>query len=118
MQPPEPLQARLEGRLPAAGRRMPGLQVREDGRQLRERVHGGIVEARRCRREQRRHVEPVQLVLLGAPQRRVREQLDDQVGDGVPHRPPDARGVVAALQVVADVLDGIGADLFALRPHA
>ena len=118
VQPAEPLEACLEGRLPPSGRGLPGLQVRKDGRELRERVRGGIVEARLYRPQQRGHVEPVQLVLLRAPERGVRQQLDDQVGDRVPHRPPDARGVVAALQVVADAVDRIRTDAVTLRPDA
>ncbi len=102
-------QARLERGLGAAGAARPGLVLREEGRDLLERVGRGRVEDGRDRSgvggrgEELIDAEEIGLVRLARrPEARVGEEPREEVDDRVAERVADAGRVVAGLPEVRE----------------
>ena len=123
IQPAQPFEPGLEGGLRPIGRSVPDLEIVEQRADLQQRMDAGVGQVQRRRRsrvarDQGFRVELENLVALGrAPQRRVGEQLDPQIGDGVAQGAADARRVVVLRDVAGELAERFAPPLGPGRPQ-
>jgi hypothetical protein len=123
VQPAQPFEAGLEGGLGPVVRCVPGFEVIEQSADLDQRVNGWGREVdprgrSRIARDQRRCVKLEDVVgFRRAPQRRVGQQLDPQVGHGVAQGAADARRVVVLLNVASEITERLAPPLRSIRPQ-
>ncbi len=121
-QVPQARQAGLERGLRLAPAAVPGLEVGEDGGDLRQRMglrrSEVVLRRERRRAEELFEVEPVHaVVVLRPPLGGVGEELDPEVADRVAQRAADARRVIVLLDVLGEPADRLLSPRGAVLPH-